>query len=99
MQIRLVIPRPGTATSTRRWDGRPESTDGNIAGTSFLTIGIALDAVLGNDWLGPAYVYSLRDAGSNTADTEQNFGLVRTDWTPKIAYGRVDAYAAEHSGR
>lgn len=61
------------------------------------TIGIVLDAVLGNDWLGPAFVYSLRDAGTNTADTEQNFGLLHRDWTPKIAYGRVDAYAAEHS--
>ncbi len=62
------------------------------------SIGIVLDAVLGNAWLGPAFVYSLRDAGTDTSDTEQNFGMLHRDWTPKPAYGRVDAYAAEHSG-
>ncbi|WP_032402354.1 endo-1,4-beta-xylanase [Rhodococcoides fascians] len=81
--------------------GAPTGTSPNSVSEQVQSdsIGIVLDAVLGNDWLGPAYVYSLRDAGSNTADTEQNFGLVHRDWTPKIAYGRVDAYAAEHSGR
>ncbi|MCZ4559705.1 cellulase family glycosylhydrolase [Rhodococcus sp. IEGM 1401] len=81
--------------------GAPTGTNPNSVSeqTQADSIGIVLDAVLGNDWLGPAYVYSLRDAGSDTADTEQNFGLVHRDWTPKIAYGRVDAYAAEHSGR
>lgn len=81
--------------------GAPTGTNPNSVSEQVQSdsIGIVLDAVLGNDWLGPAYVYSLRDAGSDTADTEQNFGLVHRDWTPKIAYGRVDAYAAEHSGR
>ncbi|MBY4130052.1 cellulase family glycosylhydrolase [Rhodococcus fascians] len=63
------------------------------------TIGIVLDAVLGNDWLGPAFVYSLRDSGTDTSDVEQNFGLLHRDWTPKLAYARVDAYAAEHSAQ
>ena len=61
------------------------------------TIGIVLDAVLGTDWLGPAFVYSLRDSGTDTSDVEQNFGLLHRDWTPKLAYARVDAFAAEHS--
>ncbi len=53
------------------------------------TVGIIMDAVLGNSWIGPAYVYSLRDAGSNAADPEQNFGLLRRDFSPKLAYTRV----------
>lgn len=60
------------------------------------TIGIVMDAVLGNAWLGPAFVYSLRDAGTNAADPEQNFGLLRRDFSPKLAYGRVDSFTAAH---
>lgn len=81
--------------------GAPTGTNPNSVDeqTQSDTIGIVLDAVVGTDWLGPAFVYSVRDSGSDTSDVEQNFGLVHRDWTPKIAYGRVDAYAAEHSGR
>jgi hypothetical protein len=34
-------------------------------------------------WTGPMFWYSYRDAGSNVADTEQVFGLVKRDYTPK----------------
>lgn len=60
------------------------------------TVGIILDAVLGNSWIGPAYVYSLRDAGTNAADPEQNFGLLRRDFSPKIAYGKVVDFTTGH---
>jgi hypothetical protein len=35
---------------------------------------------------GPVFVYSMRDEGPDRADHYQNFGLVRTDGTPKPAY-------------
>jgi hypothetical protein len=37
-------------------------------------------------WAGPSFLYSLRDRGTNAADLEQNFGLVRNDWSKKPAY-------------
>ena len=41
------------------------------------------------EWFGPAFVYSIRDAGTDQADFEQNFGILRRDFTPKQAYGTV----------
>ncbi|MDJ0395788.1 beta-xylosidase [Rhodococcus sp. G-MC3] len=60
------------------------------------TVGIIMDAVLGNSWIGPAFVYSTRDSGTNVADSEQNFGLLRRDFLPKLAYGRVRDFTAGH---
>ncbi|MGA9869675.1 MAG: endo-1,4-beta-xylanase [Rhodococcus sp. (in: high G+C Gram-positive bacteria)] len=60
------------------------------------TVGIIMDAVLGNSWIGPAYVYSTRDSGTNLADPEQNFGLLRRDFSPKSAYTRVADFTAAH---
>ncbi|RRQ26553.1 beta-xylosidase [Rhodococcus sp. Eu-32] len=60
------------------------------------TIGIVMDAVLGNSWMGPAFVYASRDAGTNASDPEQNFGLLRRDFTPKLAYDRVASFTAGH---
>lgn len=37
-------------------------------------------------WSGPAFVYAVRDAGTDPADREDNFGLVRRDFTPKPAF-------------
>jgi hypothetical protein len=37
-------------------------------------------------WAGPSFFYSFRDKGTNRADREDNFGLVRRDWSPKPAY-------------
>jgi hypothetical protein len=45
-------------------------------------------------WSGPLFWYSLRDAGTNLADREHNFGLVRRDFSAKpsmAAYGAVVA--------
>ena len=46
----------------------------------------AYRAVDGWAWAGPLLWYSLRDAGSDRSDEEQNFGLVRHDFRPKAAY-------------
>lgn len=53
------------------------------------TIRIVVTAARDVAWLGPAFVYSLRDSGTDPADPEQNFGLLRRDFTPKAAYGVV----------
>ncbi|WP_197283592.1 cellulase family glycosylhydrolase [Mycobacterium sp. Marseille-P9652] len=37
------------------------------------------------DWAGPLIYYELRDEGTDPHDIEQNFGVVRNDFTPKPA--------------
>jgi hypothetical protein len=46
----------------------------------------ALRSFKGWRWAGPAFFYSLRDKGTNSADREENFGLIRHDWSQKPAY-------------
>lgn len=41
--------------------------------------------------VGPIYLYSYRDAGSDLGDSEDNFGVVRHDGTPKRAALRLRA--------
>ncbi|GAC1587887.1 MAG: hypothetical protein NVS3B21_03180 [Acidimicrobiales bacterium] len=48
------------------------------------------------DWIalpftGPLFWYAHRDSGTDLADTESNFGLLRNDWSPKPAYGAFRA--------
>ncbi|MGZ8176737.1 beta-xylosidase [Williamsia sp. SKLECPSW1] len=57
------------------------------------TVRIILDGAKGTSWLGPAYVYSIRDSGSDTNDPEQNFGLLYRDFTPKPAYQVLASYS------
>ena len=45
-------------------------------------------------WAGPGFFYSYHDNGTNTTDVEQNFGIVRYDWTPKLAYAAYQSAAA-----
>lgn len=45
----------------------------------------ALVARAQSEWMGPLFWYSARDAGTNLADREQNFGLWRHDFSPKPA--------------
>jgi len=37
-------------------------------------------------WAGPSFFYSFRDKGTDPANREDNFGLVRRDWSQKPAY-------------
>ncbi|MFC7446468.1 beta-xylosidase [Rhodococcus daqingensis] len=53
------------------------------------SIAIALNAAREAPWIGPIYLYSIRDTGPNPADREQNFGLLRHDFSEKLAYGLV----------
>jgi Cellulase (glycosyl hydrolase family 5) len=47
-------------------------------------------------WAGPSFVYSFRDEGTNLSDREQNFGLLRRDWSPKPAYAAFRGVASPH---
>ncbi|WP_328813239.1 cellulase family glycosylhydrolase [Rhodococcus sp. NBC_00297] len=80
--------------------GAPTGTNANAMSEEGQaeSIGIMLNALLGNSWLGPAYVYSMRDSGSDESDTEQNFGMVRRDFSPKPALAEITEFTAEHSG-
>ena len=47
-------------------------------------------------WAGPSFLYNFRDKGTNLSDREQNFGLVRHDWSPKPAYAAFRSVASPH---
>jgi hypothetical protein len=47
-------------------------------------------------WAGPSFLYNFRDKGTNLSDREQNFGLVRYDWSPKPAYAAFRSVASPH---
>ena len=42
-------------------------------------------------YVGPFFLYSLRDMGTNPTDREDNFGLLRNDYSPKPAMAAFDA--------
>jgi polysaccharide biosynthesis protein PslG len=44
-------------------------------------------------WAGPSFLYSFRDFGTNLGDHEENFGIVRYDWSAKPAYAAFRAAA------
>ncbi|WP_238422462.1 cellulase family glycosylhydrolase [Gordonia sp. 'Campus'] len=68
--------------------GAPTGTGTNAVSEDVQAQSIAIAMGAQNDapWLGPLFVYSLRDAGTDPNNLEHNFGLVRRDWTPKQAY-------------
>jgi polysaccharide biosynthesis protein PslG len=37
-------------------------------------------------WAGPAFLYNFRDKGTNLSNREDNFGIVRWDWSLKPSY-------------
>jgi len=54
----------------------------------------ALNGLIARTWAGPAFVYSYRDSGTNNRNVEQNFGVVRYDYSPKPAYRVLQRVAA-----
>jgi hypothetical protein len=52
-------------------------------------IGSSLNKASTLPYIGPVFVHSLRDAGTDPADAEQNFGLLRADFTHKPAFDVV----------
>jgi hypothetical protein len=37
------------------------------------------------EWAGPLFIFTYRDMGTNPADIDENYGLVKRDFTPKQA--------------
>ncbi|MDT5180647.1 MAG: polysaccharide biosynthesis protein PslG [Mycobacterium sp.] len=63
--------------------------------TQAQTVRIMLRAARDVAWLGPAFVYSIRDSGTDRSDPEQNFGILRRDFSPKPAYSVVRGFARQ----
>jgi polysaccharide biosynthesis protein PslG len=59
-------------------------------------IGAGLRRLKAWSWAGPSFVYSFRDLGTNVSDREQNFGLLRYDWSRKPAYEAFRSVASPH---
>jgi hypothetical protein len=55
----------------------------------------AYNAIAKWDWHGPLLWYSLRDDGTDLADREQNFGLLRRDYSAKSALRTFDVVTGE----
>ncbi len=57
-------------------------------------------AVAGSlSYVGPVFIYELRDLDTGSGDIEDNFGLLRTDATPKPAYAVVVRQAIADTAR
>ena len=52
-----------------------------------LAIGKIVEFARDYSYIGPIYMYSLLDTGTNLADPEDNFGLLHTNFTTKLAWG------------
>lgn len=57
------------------------------------TLEIILQTAKTTSWIGPTFVYSIRDAGTNLADPEQNFGIYQRNGTPKAARSVLQRFA------
>jgi polysaccharide biosynthesis protein PslG len=56
------------------------------------TIGIVFRFARDTSWVGPAFVFAIRDSGNDFNDPEQNFGILRHDLSRKPAYGVVSEW-------
>jgi hypothetical protein len=76
--------------------GAPTGTD-PVAVTEAVqaqVIQVTLQSAKDTAWMGPAFVYEIRDAGTDPSDREQNFGIVRHDFTAKQAYDVVRQFGS-----
>lgn len=53
----------------------------------------ALDQTSRLGYLGPVFVYNLRDSKTGSKDREENFGVLHTDFSPKPSYAVLQRYA------
>jgi hypothetical protein len=42
-----------------------------------------------HDWAGPLFIFTYRDMGTDPRNINENFGLVKRDFTPKLALGAM----------
>jgi hypothetical protein len=58
-------------------------------------VAAALQKLKSFRWAGPSFFYSYRDKGKDPSDREQNFGIVRYDWSRKPAYAAFQRVAGQ----
>ena len=75
--------------------GAPTGTDPTSVTEAFQaqTISVVLQTARDTAWLGPAFLYNIRDSGTDLTDREQNFGMLKRDFTPKAGYAALQAIA------
>jgi hypothetical protein len=79
----------GTEFGAPTGTARPSVSE--AAQASFVTEGYARWRARPFD--GPLFWYSFRDAGTDRSDVEQNFGLLRHDFSPKPSFAAYQAAA------
>ncbi len=56
----------------------------------------ALRCLTDVSWIGPVFLYNMRDrTGGNANDVEDNFGLLRADWSPKPVVTVIQDYRTD----
>jgi polysaccharide biosynthesis protein PslG len=58
------------------------------------TLRMILATAENTPWIAGAYVYSMRDSGTDLGDIEQNFGILKHDFTAKAAYDVVTKFGS-----
>lgn len=58
----------------------------------------ALDAARDRPWLGPVFLYTLRDDGDDPGNLEWNYGLLRHDGSPKPAWIELETWTEATEG-
>jgi hypothetical protein len=91
----------GAPSATVSWDGRQVAIDEQKQG-EIIADGLAAAHAL--PYVGMVFLYNARDSKTGSNDIEDNFGLLRSDFTQKPAYTAVQRQAAKdvteksHSG-
>ncbi len=67
--------RPSTAIRRRAWTKQTQADRLRDFIVTWRTL----------DGAGPAFVYTTRDRNTGSSDSQDNYGVYRTDWTPKPA--------------
>lgn len=87
--VRAVMERWGD-TGKQIWVtefGAATGSGDNVMTENDQAASLAQAAALASSWawLGPIVIYELRDRGDDVGNLEQNFGVLRSDLTPKVA--------------
>ncbi len=76
---------PGTGASITTYSSNQDAAYVDEA-LQVYTLQAAVNSITGKDWVGGFFWYSYKDLGTDTADAENFFGLLRADGTKKPAY-------------
>jgi uncharacterized protein YfiM (DUF2279 family) len=80
----------GAPTATVRTGTGAVPIDGQLQAT-IIADGLRAATQLG--YIGPVFIYSIRDERTGDPDILKNFGIVRSDFTPKASYQVIQRYA------